>query len=284
MSTISIDFVAGSHGHFLEYVANRYVAHQDITFSPFNALGASHMTSPGYIKNRVFECYHYTERARDYLDRTVQIRFNLTDLLPLSSVCLLRAGDSAIDIDCLETNTYNKLINSWFSSTLDEICHAYPDINLSVESPDCPRYVLREYFKFGFKNPIDHGLMKKLQKFPQDTEYFNFEFGSFYNTDRFVSEIQRLCHWLNTDLQDLSGLQSLHQEFLDRQIFRNHADVCNHLINNIRLRQDLPIPSLTVLQESYINAQLENIYHIEMPFVQQKYFNSTQEIIQYLDV
>mgnify|MGYP003633370510 CR=1 FL=1 len=39
---ISIDFVPGSHGHFLEYVCNKYIMGQSIDFNPFNSIGASH--------------------------------------------------------------------------------------------------------------------------------------------------------------------------------------------------------------------------------------------------
>ena len=46
MIKISIDFVAGSHGHFLEYMCNRFIADIGIDFAPFK--------DPYYVENSVF--------------------------------------------------------------------------------------------------------------------------------------------------------------------------------------------------------------------------------------
>jgi hypothetical protein len=44
----------------------------------------------------------------------------------------------------------------------------------------------------------------------------------------------------------------------------------------------MPLNKLTLFKESYINAQLEKIFNIEMPFLQEEYFTSTKEIIEYI--
>jgi hypothetical protein len=46
--------------------------------------------------------------------------------------------------------------------------------------------------------------------------------------------------------------------------------------------QDIQIPQLTLFQESYINAKLENYYAKEMPFHQAKYFTNTKDVLQYI--
>ena len=96
MQLVSIDFVAGCHGNFLEYMCNKFIAKLPITFSPFNNLGASHIRQNNYYKNAVFIAKHYSELSLPTENRIVKISYDCDDLLPLTSVCFLRAGNSNI--------------------------------------------------------------------------------------------------------------------------------------------------------------------------------------------
>ena len=284
MKLVSIDFVPGSHGQFLEFVCNRFVAKHSIDYLPFNKLGASHVNLRN--KNFNFVANHFSLLNLPKQKRVVKISFSANDLLPLSSVCFLRAGNSNIDVRSLEVDTFNKLANGYFNNIIKLINIAYTEnIHLSKEFPDCPRHILREFFKFGFKTPESNGLLQDLNKFnyDQDTDVFEFKFEYFYNTDVFVHELTQLCQWYGETL-DTEGLNKLHQDFLSRQVFRNDKTQCDAILNCITKNQTVPIPALSVMQESYINANLENLYQIEMPFIQEKYFNSTQDIVQYLNV
>jgi hypothetical protein len=286
MDSVSIDFVAGSHGNFLEYVCNKFIARQEINFSPFNHLGASHNKENTYIEERIFKCGHYSEYKIPTDQKIIKIDFDDEDLLTLSSVCFLRAGDSNIDITSLEKNTYNKLIHGHFKNLIAQINNSYPDVQLSEFSPNCPRHILREFFKFGFKTPSINGftILKKNFVYNKNFDIFIFKFINFYDTDKFIKNLKDLAVWYGMGIDQLSNLKLLHKEFLDKQIIKNHKSQCDVLVNCVKKRQNVSISNLTVLQESYINGALENIYQIEMPFNQEKYFNSTQEIVQYLDV
>ena len=58
---------------------------------------------------------------------------------------------------------------------------------------------------------------------------------------------------------------------------------CDQILEDIKHQRSVDIPSLSLFQESYLNAQLELVYNIEMPFVQEEYFTNTQEILEYLN-
>jgi len=282
MRSVSIDFVAGSHGNFLEYVCNRFIVGHEIDYLPFNNLGASHINIRK--NNFSFSARHFSLLNLPKQKSVVKISFTGDDLLLLSSGCFLRAGDSNIDVRLLEINTFNKLSNGFFNSVVDQINTSYSEhVYLSNSTPDCPRHILREFFKFGFKTPELNGLLTDLNKFSyqQGANVFEFKFEYFYDTKMFVQELSKLAQWYNKPL-DTDGLKELHCDFMSRQIFRNDKIQCDMLIDSISNKQIVTIPSLSVLQESYINGNLENLYQIEMPFMQEKYFNSTHDISQYL--
>ena len=280
----SIDFVAGSHGNFLEFVCNRFIAKMDITFSPFNKLGASHQKSFSYRKNAVFVAKHYSELKTPLSKDVVRITFGDKDLLLLTSVSLLRAGDADIDNNMLNIDTFNKLNNIYYVDQIEKINQSYPEISLSADNPDCPRYILREFFKFGFRNSLDHGFIKKLNELQYSSEHnvFDFKFSWFYNSEVFVEQILNLANWYNNPIVDYDALYQLHQEFLERQIYKNNKTQCDDIINCVVNDINVDIPELTLFQESYINGMLEQQYSVEMPFVQHNYFKNTKEIINYI--
>jgi len=282
---IPIDFVAGSHGNYLETVCNQefgIVKKED----HFKKNGTSHVKSPEYQKNKLFDADHWFEQRVNELSQypvVVSIQFSQDDLLLLSSVSLLRAGDMNIDNNLLEEKTVTKLLNSYYQGTLMDIKKAYPFLDLSAD--DIPRNVLREYFKFGFKNPAINGYWKKQQQmiYGADQQILKFNFSSFYNTEQFTEELLYLSRQLGFNFVPNQEFYQTHKKFLSFNPFINHRQQCNELIAAITQQHNVDIPKLSLLQESYVNGCLENIYHKEMPFHQDQYFTSTQDVLYYLE-
>jgi hypothetical protein len=278
---ISIDFIGGTHGNFLEFVCNKFIAKQEINFLPFNHLGASHLKSK---QRGVFVANHYSGYKIAHSSKLVRILFNHDDLLSLSAGCFYRIGNAGIEEDLLEVNTYSKLINfEFFSFLVDSINSAYPDYQISPSNPNCPRFVLREFFKFGFKDPEVNGLTKKLNelKSPKNCDMIDFYYHEFYNKKLFIEKLTKISQWygesLNTD-----GLDLVWQEFYNHQFQKNLKYQCDTIINQVIALKNKPIPKLSMLQESYINGNLEKKFSIEMPFKMIEYFKTTGEIIQHL--
>lgn len=282
---ISIDFVAGSHGKFLEFVCNKFIVKINIDYSPFNHLGASHALFPkGYLPNKVFYARHYSELKIPLSDRVIRITFTPDDLLSLSSGAFLRAGDSNIQEEHLDIDTYYKLKNSFFSELIELINHAYPEVRLSETNPDCPRHVLREFFKFGFKHPENNGFTHKLNElvYPLGHDVFDFPYKNFYNKELFVTSIESIAQWFNNGDVDTNEVSSLWTDFYARQRHKDLKSQCDIIIDAVLNLKDCDIENLTILQESYINGILEDRFGKEMPFNQPIYFKTTNEIIRYL--
>ena len=88
---------------------------------------------------------------------------------------------------------------------------------------------------------------------------------------------------LNECLEILNDeFEKLHQKFLAQIPYVGNQAQCNDIVSAVQSNQDQIIPALTLLQESYINAKMENIYKKEMPFHDLNYFTSTKDMLQYI--
>jgi hypothetical protein len=283
---IAIDFLAGTHGHFLETVLNKFF---NITPNLANTLtktGTSHNKNTEYQKNKLFRAKHWFELYADQLtnfEKVISIRFCLEDLLLVSSVSLLRAADLNINNDDLEVDTVNKLNNRFYQSTLEQIYTAYPFLDQTQAS--IPRYVLREFFKFGFKDPAVNGYWLKQQSmvYPAHCDVYCFDFSSFYDIDKFVQHIKNIAEFVGREFDFSLEFYQLHAKFLSFIPYQDHKQHCDHIVECVRNNIEVAIPKLTLFQESYINGCLENIYCKEMPFHQDRYFTSTKDVLYYIN-
>lgn len=322
---IWIDFQSGAHGNYLEFVCNYFLANIPTkTSTPFNKLGSSH--NKQYLQSPKFTCGHFSfDPALDPISgKIISVQIQEKDLLPLSMISFLRAGDQNYNNNQLEIDTYHKLNNINYRSTLENIMSSYnqvvesyqavkdpswPDIKsredfnnlpetikqecvqqhrlnlieLNEQNPDCPRYVLREFFKPGFQNPKISGFMQQqqFQQYQISDDVYVFPFGSFYQLDEFVKQIKQIAQWSGLKLEKPEELEQLHKEFLSRQPYKHSKQYCDQLISDIITGKNFDLPSLDLMCESYINAQLELHYNSEAPFFQPSWFKTAQEIRNY---
>lgn len=120
---ISIDFQGGAHGNFLEFVCNK-VAGVILNQTPFNQHGAAH--SKKYYSEKIFFADHYSWSTTPIRgNQLIAVKIHQDDLLPLSQVSLLRAGDYGLDNNELHIDTYNKLNNKDYRWVLDIVVDSF---------------------------------------------------------------------------------------------------------------------------------------------------------------
>jgi hypothetical protein len=283
---IPIDFVAGSHGNFLETVLNKYfgIAADDAVFT---AIGTSHHKTNQYNQNKLFSAKHwfqlYPTTYLQQFDKVISIRFTQDDLLLLSSVSLLRAGDFNISNDCLEVDTRIKLNNQYYRHVLDQIDRVYPFLN--KDEPCIPRNVLREFFKFGFRDPEINGYwqQQKQMVYPDNIDVLYVDFDSFYNIDKFVNQIKQIENFVGMTFDFSNDFYSHHRKFLNFIPYINDKHTCDHIVDCVKQNIHCHIPKLSLFQESYINGNLEQVFCKEMPFQSVDYFKFTTDMLYYIE-
>jgi hypothetical protein len=285
VSRIPIDFVAGTHGNYLETVCNRGFGFVD-SEAHFTSGGTSHVKSQGYKQSQVFDARHWFELYPQMLvnhNTVISISFTTDDLLLLSSVSLLRAGDANLDNNQLEVNTVTKLDSTHYKNTLALIRESYPFLDATEDN--IPRWVLREFYKFGFKDPEINGYWKKLQQmqYQQHQRVFKFEFSWFYDTKKFEAGLQQLSEFLGRSFEFNDVFYQTHNRFLNFIPYTQNKQQCDDIVSAVQSRTEMPVPELNMFQESYINACLENLFGKEMPFYQENYFKNTKDVLYYIE-
>jgi hypothetical protein len=144
--------------------------------------------------------------------------------------------------------------------------------------------VLREFYKFGFKNPEINGYWIKQQQmqYPNTADVFYFNLDCFYDQTLLIKQLKQLEQFVKKDFDFSDDFYQMHAQFIDRVQYLNCQTECDQIIKDIINEQDNSIPPLTLFQESYINAKLENFYNKEMPFFQPDYFTNTKNVLQYI--
>ena len=300
---IQIDFQAGAHGNYLEFVCNKIAG---LTVgTPFDKNGAAH--AKHYNGKKMFEADHYSFRPLPLIfNKIISIQINVNDLLPLQQVSLLRAGNHGLDNNQLELDTYNKLNNSNYRWVLDQISQGFftsqiqnsynavkdpswpnvttldefknlPDfikqeciqqhklelLEFSPEYPDCPRSILREFFQIGFEHPEKSGFMVQQSQIKYDAckQVFVFPFDCFYDKNKFLHEVEKIANWAQIAYTCEQDIAQLHDEFLQKQIYKKSKDKCDNIVRNIQDKK-LYTAQVDLLEEAYINSKLDWNYFL----------------------
>lgn len=156
---IAIDFQGGAHGNYLEFVCNK-IAGVKAAASPFNKQGAAHKKH--YFEKKIFVADHYTQSNGQLPShKVIMIKIEEKDLLALSQISLLRAGDYGYDNNELHINTYHKLNNKDYRWVLDTIIDRFfsgqvkqsynnvkddtwPDIETVADFENLPLHIKKE--------------------------------------------------------------------------------------------------------------------------------------------
>jgi len=110
------------------------------------------------------------------------------------------------------------------------------------------------------------------------------DFKLMYDFEDFVSLIARIVDYFDLPYCsiDREFYKNLWQEFRQKLQFVDQANAAYDILAAVKNGQN-KIIDFNLIQESWLNAQLELVYNKEMPFDQEKYFVTTQEILDYLN-
>lgn len=145
-----------------------------------------------------------------------------------------------------------------------ETVHNLKLLTIDKQNPDCPRSVLREFFKIGFLYPENHGFIaqQKLIQYPDDFEVFVFPFGCFYNTQKFLDHVEKIACWADLQYNCQSLIEDLHKEFLKRQPYCDSKNKCDRIAEQIIANKYHATAELTLLEEAYINSKLDQDWFV----------------------
>jgi len=136
--------------------------------------------------------------------------------------------------------------------------HGLVLLELSEKNTDCPRFVLREFFKIGFQNPSQHGFIarQKTAVYDVNDDVYTFPFRCFYNKTEFLNEIEKVITWAGIAYDCKNEIELIHDEFLARQQYKDSKHKCDDIVQKLSHNVPLGTLKVTLLEEAYINAAL----------------------------
>jgi hypothetical protein len=135
--------------------------------------------------------------------------------------------------------------------------HGLVLLELTKAKPDCPRSVLREFFKIGFQDPDQHGFIARQKKATYNThDVYFFPFACFYDKSKFLDQLKEVAAWARISYDCEDEIACLHDEFLARQPYKDSKNKCDDIVTKINHNQPTGVLDVTMLEEAYINAAL----------------------------
>jgi len=286
MDEVQIDYINGTHGSFLMHVINNLV--NDSCIQPFvkHQAGAAHKPIP--YKNKIATGRHYSVRnEKSLLKNVVCITVEDDDMLMLTELLMHRWNH--FNPDELDTNTFHKIYKSQYSNNLIKIYDGY---EVKPKS-DIPRHILRDYFKYNldpnfYSDSLGESFNRILARERASFDYSNldiklmeFKFKWFYDYNDFKHGIDLIKEFFKLEYADNEDtLIKMHSLFLEN----NPAIGMNTvypILEQIKNNVVTDIPKLRLLQESWLNLQIEKLTNKSMFTVE--YFNNTSEIYEHLN-
>ena len=177
-----------------------------------------------------------------------------------------------------------KSLPEWIQKECTDI-HGFIPLELNENHPHCPRFVLREFFKIGFKDPSKAGFITQQTKMQYATsvKIFDFPFSCFYHKSQFIDQLTNLARFFGFEISNKKDLDTLHDTFLEKQIYKDHKQNTDTIFNRIIQGEIFDLDGIDLLQEAYLEAKLENLYGKESKVSQNKWFANSQEVMEYFN-
>lgn len=248
-SKVALDFAPGLHGHFLEYVLNRYIFQIGISKkSIFQSSGACHPINldQEYQNNKIVKRLHYS--AFDNGDSKYPADINKVVFIQ---------HDKKFDFILL-TNMYYR-------------CHPNATTELDFNIEEIKK--LQESMMFGnvasaselrnnwYNKLVEHRFELTDKKIISDLPTFNFDFGSFFTLDSFLLEIRKVADFLEHTFVFEQSLVELWKEFISQnqgfQLWTHGNNLFEKIVSGIDVEID---PDWKV--HAYINYKLSTIFNL----------------------
>ena len=263
MQKFVIDFAPGLHGHFLEYVINRYIFKVSTTVDLiFQSSGACHAinTDACYQTSKIINKGHYSSFEYIYPVGTEKIVFIQHN--PYLDFILLTNMHYRCHPDSINTIDFN----------VEEIKRLQESMMFSGSPPA----LKNNWYTKLTERHFDLTELKPKTQLP--VLYFNFR--SFFALDTFLLEIRKTADFLGHTFAFDNSLVSLWKEFIQRNQGYNKWVNGNQLFENIVAGIDTPIDD-DWKTHAYINYKISKTFalydHPDL-FLLGQYPSSTSQV------
>jgi hypothetical protein len=261
-----LDFYAGSHGHFLEYLINVYIFRCPRVDKIFTNLGTSHgiRKDAGYQDSRIIIAGHYSESNCLTSCPSVVIRLQI-DSPKGQAIYQINVDCRAGDIPSEKKKEY-----------------------ISAEIQSSPCLLRNDYFSKLAIPEFGYGLPSNW-RWTDSARIYNFPMESLFDLTALYSEMRSLSNFLNHSWNPDLSLPAIWNEF----IAKNHGvqawTKCKNILETALADKSLEIVC-TPYEEALLNLMLKQTIGTplfetdEFPKNTQEIYRAIQQYIQTFDI
>jgi hypothetical protein len=264
---VALDFAPGLHGHFLEYVCNRYIFKVPFTKQNiFQSSGACHPINVDsvYQKNKIVIQGHYSSFNLQYPADTTQIIFvkhnSIFDLILLTNM-FYRCHPNSINVDDFNVDVIKSL-----------------QLDLMFNDVATDQQLRNNWYSKLTERHFEMTEKKQLT----NLETYNFDYGSFFQLDQFLLELKKVADFLGNTFVFDKSLVVLWKEFISYnqgyQLYNNG----NYLFDQIVSNNSSSIGTDWKLQ-AYLNYKISSTFKLyDHPdlFKKEEYPSNTKQIYE----
>jgi len=319
MKQVYLDFLGGSHGHFLEFILNGLDEPNDklLFENPFSIDGSArnngvHSHNKFITGEKRFVAGHYTSigavyRVDDPENKAITITVNNTEESYFNwiKIRLIRGWMPEFSpgpLEDLHNNTYDKLI-SWPEEQRkiqgDEIASPgaitlklfFSNINnflgntIDADNKSTNKWCIRNFLKQRYFSDDGRKIQLKINTRQLADIVVEFKFLDFYNKINFVDNLIRLAEEFNLTITEtrLERIKELHNKFLSKNqlLEYNGFERCNIIFNNLKSKE--PLPYLSLLEESYVLSLIDKLLGKSTVYKHDEFFKTPVDVAEYIE-
>lgn len=150
---------------------------------------------------------------------------------------------------------YNKL-PTHIQDELKNI-HGFKLFEFTASSPNCPRHILRDYYRRRFEFPEEYLKLETKFQYEPSTNVYTIPFADVLKKDQFETHLRNISRWANSTVEfNYTEFSKLYDKFIQKQPYCNLREHCDDLINRLKHQEIFEFEQLHLLEESRILAEL----------------------------
>lgn len=286
---VDVAYFGGSHGAFVTYFIDRFSKlTPEIKEEPFMSNGTSHNLNVKYsgrIGRYTFEDVNGNPR-NDYKFKNkhtphILILIDQESLMNFTRLLFVREDDHELtSTSFIETETDTILSDQFVKMYGEKFKMLY---NLDIKNKSAPNVLVRDFLKILFLSKENVFLIKSNETRKNINEKtYCLNLSDIWDTDRFLSKMQEASDMLRLELDLGEEAKALHQKFLTKRKTHDSWNRVFKVIESIKNNVNMDCTQLDLVEQGYLCAWIEKNYDFIQTPLTKKFFQDTNEILEYI--
>lgn len=239
---VVIDYVPASHGHFLEYVVNKYIFNVPVSFDIFTQAGSSHNTQSNKEYKALLQVTsnHYTYHNIDFPEETQKV----------IQIC----HDPALDFVLL-VNSFYRCHSPLPATASSQEIHKIHMENMGTNDNIALR--ANWYSKLQSRS----GMFETITDYPVSYPCYRLYLNNFYNLRWFYTHLSSIADFVGQSFKPDTGLYELFMEFLQKNQGWQKYLMCQDILDAVVSNTKLTIPNDWQIH-AYLNTEFGKLFKL----------------------